>query len=90
MWTGDRSNTLPPDWHKRRGAVKARARGICEHPGCAAPGTDCHHAGHREDHSLESLMWLCAEHHKAITQQQAKAARRAQLDKLRHPMSRRQ
>ena len=86
-WTGERKADLPPDWEQRRRAVKARANGMCEK--CGARGTDCHHAGDRMDHRIESLQWVCRDCHNAETQAQARAAQRRIAAKGKHPMYRR-
>lgn len=75
-WEGStRRSELPPDWEKRRRSVIARADHICEE--CKdALGKDVHHVGDKMDHSLDNLQLLCGLCHRAITQQQATAARR--------------
>ncbi|MDO5502139.1 MAG: hypothetical protein Q4G67_03085 [Actinomycetia bacterium] len=55
---------------------------------CPDPGRECHHAGHRDDHALGSLQWLCVEHHATETHTQAAQANAARLARLRHPGSR--
>lgn len=90
-----RRASLPPDWARRRAAVRDRAEGRCECTGCDQhagrchnPGTDCDHTGDRLDHSLDSLAWLCHPCHEARTREQGRRARQAQLNKLRHPSAR--
>lgn len=82
--TSSRRQQLPPNWNTIRRAVRERADGTCEHPGCTAPGTDCDHITDPTDHSLDNLQWLCLPHHKAKTQADLAATRA----KLRHPMNR--
>lgn len=89
MWEGQRrKQELPADWPALRRLVKARAGGMCEHPGCPLPGTDCDHIGHHHDHTPDNLRWLCRPHHNDHTQAQAQAARAAIRAKLKHPMNR--
>ena len=94
-WNGSqRTHELPDDWKTRRQAVKLRADGQCENTltsghRCTAPGTECHHAGDKHDHRLESLRWLCHDCHDQITQQQARAAQIIARAKAVHPSHRR-
>ena len=79
-WTSsNRRAELPPDWSRRRQAVKARAGGRCEAerhvPECDGIGTDCDHVGDAHDHSLANLQWLSSPCHKAKTQREAQEAR---------------
>lgn len=95
-WTGsNRASRLPPDWKKRRAAVAARAGYYCEAivggERCRALGAECDHITPGDDHSLENLAWLCQAHHKAKTQTEAVAARKAKYSRKRpeepHPGS---
>ena len=61
----DRRERLPRDWHRLRKLVRARARGICEIPGCNTIGNQCDHIHAGDDHSLSNLQWLCEPHHRA-------------------------
>lgn len=74
--TSNRRHQLPPNWQDLRRQVKARAQGICEYIDnevrCTTPGTECHHTGHNEDHSINKLQWICTEHHKRETWKQAR------------------
>lgn len=78
--TSDRRLRLPPDWEKRRRAVKCRARNRCEAeqhaPGCDGIGSQCDHIVRGDDHSLDNLQWLSEPCHKAKTQREAQGAKR--------------
>lgn len=95
-WSNEqrRSAELPRDWPTRRRQVEARAGGQCEQvqangERCPNRGTECHHAGDRDDHRLESLQWLCRDCHEVETQWQAKVEKVLQQAKLVHRMQRR-
>lgn len=80
MWAGsDRRSRLPPDWPKRRMQARKRAGGRCQYVDatgrCPVEGTDCDHIVRGDNHELSNLQWLCREHHKAKTAQEASAAR---------------
>lgn len=83
---------LPPNWSELRRIVCRRADGQCERVvdglRCTARGTDCHHAGHRDDDRPEVLEWLCADHHDQETQRQAHEGQIRQLARGLHPRHR--
>lgn len=91
-WQRQEPRALPPDWGARRRAVRERAAGQCEATEdgsrCQSQGSECDHAVHRDDHRIESLQWLCEEHHQAKTQREAQEGARRLRAKLRHPMNR--
>ena len=71
-WHGhDRRKRLPPDWERRRRAVKRRANGRCEasqHVAeCDGIGAECDHIIAGDNHQLENLQWLSPACHKAKT-----------------------
>lgn len=78
-WHGStRRAQLPPDWARRRRTVLQRDP-LCTLAitcGGLALSTECHHTGDKRDHSLENLAGVCANCHRAATQQQAAEARR--------------
>lgn len=81
-WSGSgRRRELPPDWRARRQQVLNRDGHRCTHIDhgvrCPAAATEVHHLGDKHDHRLEMLASLCAPHHRAETQAEAAAARRA-------------
>lgn len=79
--TSDRRSRLPKDWHRRRAIAKREAGGQCQQITngirCPAPGTDCDHIDRLSGDEQWNLQWLCLPHHKAKTQAEARAARRA-------------
>lgn len=92
-WTSsNRRAELPPNWPAIVAHTRDRAGGQCQWveqgQRCPLPGTDCDHAGDRNDHS--NTQWLCEDHHKRKTQQEAQEARAAQRAKLQHPSARAQ
>lgn len=76
-WEGsNRRAELPTNWTSSIApAVLARdpTCTICH----AASSTDVHHIGNKHDHRLEQLAGVCSSCHRAETQAQAAAARRA-------------
>lgn len=94
-WVTDSSSerrlSLPPDWKRRVEETKQAAGGICQWVRssgrrCNQPGTDCDHIDDPNDHSFVNRRWLCRYHHNMHTAQQSAQARRAILDKTRHPV----
>lgn len=82
----DRKDFLPPDWWKIRGQVLKRDGWRCRWilpsgARCPRKATDVDHMGDRDDHRLERLRSLCADHHKKVTARQAIAARAAKVKK---------
>lgn len=92
QWHHNNRRQLPPDWAARRRAVRERAGDQCEAvengTRCTRQGSECDHAVHRDDHRIESLQWLCSDHHTEKTQAEARAASQAIRAKGKHPMSR--
>lgn len=94
--TSDRKSQLPADWGSILVPfVRQRDGGRCQWPRegraggiCGAPGQDVDHRIHRDDHRPEALWLLCRWHHTQKTQQESAEARRALLDKTRHPVER--
>ena len=91
-WDDYRRQQLPSNWETLKRQVKQRAKGQCEAvergTRCQDQGTECHHAGAPNDHRPESLQWLCADHHEAITQRQSWEGQIRRQAKLMHPMQR--
>lgn len=50
---------------------------------CPSPATDVHHAFAGNDHRIESLRSLCADHHKGETQREAQQAQGRGASRLR-------
>jgi hypothetical protein len=88
-WSGKRRTELPPDWAKRREAVKRRAKGRCEaeqhEPQCDGVGRECDHIGDKLNHSLSNLQWLSTPCHLAKTKRQAAEASQARRAALKLP-----
>ena len=80
----NRKQTLPADWRDRRATVLQRDSYRCHCDGCprcagrpcAAPATDVDHAGHRDDHALQSLRSLCTRCHRHRSSSQGGTAPR--------------
>ena len=83
--TSHRKAGLPQTWASIRAGVRARAGGRCQAvengQRCLLVGSECHHAGGRDDHDPAVLVWLCADHHRSIKLDEATAARRAMYAK---------
>jgi 5-methylcytosine-specific restriction protein A len=78
--SGDRKDSLPDDWEKRRLDVLARDdfRCVWKLPSgarCSNPATDVDHIGSRWNHSLRNLRSLCGPHHDKRTALQGNAAK---------------
>lgn len=77
-----RRTALPPDWPRRRAAVRKRAGDRCEE---RVDGVRCPNRGAECDHitphtqggtdALSNLQWLCTPCHKRKTGQEAARAR---------------
>ena len=91
-WQGTRASELPPNWAELRDLVKLRALDQCEATinghRCPNMGTECHHAGDKHDHRIESLQWLCHECHDTETQRQALEASLVIRARAKHPRHR--
>jgi hypothetical protein len=94
-WQGKRRAQLPRDWAQRRQARLEldgfRCTAYTEFPSteqvrvarCDQRATDVHHAVDRDDHRIQSLRSLCAEHHKLETQREAQQAQGRGVARLR-------
>lgn len=78
--TSKRKEELPPNWQTLRREAKRRAKGQCEDTRngkrCTRKGRDLHHTN-RDNHTLDTMQWLCRPCHNRHTNRQAKAAQHA-------------
>lgn len=80
-WEGsDRKSRLPEDWPARVAATRLRCGDRCEwrfpNSGrCRDKMTDCDHIVPGDDHSLENLQGLCADHHARKSSREGHEAR---------------
>lgn len=85
---------LPHNWYTEIvPTVKRRDGNVCQWPRpsraggiCGQPGRDVDHKTDRNSHRLEDLWLLCRWHHRKKTEAESAEARRAILDKTRHPV----
>jgi 5-methylcytosine-specific restriction protein A len=86
-----RRQELPRDWDAVRRRVLDRDGHRCQYPRsrggiCGQPANQVDHWVGRDDHREESLLSLCAWHHRQKTQSESAQARRAIQDKTLHPV----
>lgn len=81
MYTGRRTEPLPPEWGAIRYSILVRDPncrwGILpdETGSCGQPSTEVDHIGESWDHRPEKLRGICSPHHLARTSVQGNAAR---------------
>ena len=88
--TSARRSQLPSNWKALVLETARRAGGQCEWISesgrCTSLGTECDHRTNPSNH--HDLQWLCAPHHTEKTQAEARAAAKAQRERLTHPSHR--